>query len=194
MPDFDEIFRSLRGSWRLLFRDEGGYSDFTMTIAGFWRSFAVILLVLPLYFVAFMSEDQMVREAGQDSGITTRDIPYAIAALGVVCEWFAYPVVMVFLARIFNFSTRYVAYIIAYNWTALLIMLLMMPTFILFNIGVLDAGTALGLNFSLTIIALYFRWYVAVTSLKTTASLASAFVAVDFLISLLVNLSIHSIV
>ncbi len=194
MPDFNEILRSLRGSWRLLFRDEGGYNDFTMTIAGFWRSFAVILLVLPLYFVAFMSEDEMVKAAGQDSGIITRDIPYAIAALGVVIEWFAYPAIMVLLARIFNFSPRYVPYIIAYNWTALLIMLLMMPTFILFNLGVLNAGAALGLNFSLTIIALYFRWYVAVTALKTTPSLASAFVAIDFLISLLVNFSIHSIV
>jgi len=191
LPDFEEILRSLRGAWRLFRRDETGYEQFSNTIGGFWRSFAVIILIFPFYFIAWRAEQQIIGIATKEAPAITGDVSFATVALALILGWFAYPAVMALLVRIFHLGGRYVPYIIAYNWTALLIMGLLMPPFLLFLTGVIEAGTAMGINFSLTLFALYFHWYVAFTALKTTAALAAAFVAIDFLLSVIINIGVH---
>ncbi len=188
MPGFDEILASLRGAWRLFLRDERGYEDFNITIGGFWRSFAVIFLIFPLYYIAFQAEQQIMKAAAEDTSMIIGETSFGIVAMGLIIDWFAYPALMAFLARMFSLGRRYVPYIVAYNWTSLLLMALMMPSFLLFLGGFIAPGTAMGINFTLTVFALYIHWYVAFSALKVTGVQASAFVAIDLLMSITINL------
>ncbi len=191
LSDFNEILSSLRGAWRLFLRDERGYEYFNTTIGGFWRSFAVVILIFPLYFIAFQAEQQIMQSAAGDSADIIAESSFASVSLALLIDWFAYPAVMALLARMFNLTGRYVPYIIAYNWTALLLMALLMPAFLLFLGGVITPGTAMGINFTLTIFVLYIHWYIAFSALKISGIQASAFVAIDLLLSLTINLAIQ---
>jgi len=188
LPGFEEILRALRGAWRLFLRDETGYEQFNTTIGGFWRSFAVILLIFPLYYIAFQAEQQIMETASKDTAIMIGETSFASVAMALIIDWFAYPALMAVLARMLNLGGRYVAYIIAYNWTSLLLMGLMMPSFLLFLSGFIEPGTAMGVNFTLTVFALYIHWYVALSALKVSGIQASAFVAIDLLMSLTINM------
>lgn len=189
LPGLNEIYFSLRGAWRLFWRDEAGYEDFDNTAGGFWRSFAVIVLIFPLYFIAFHAEQRILLLAANETEVITRSSFVPVAA-ALIIDWFAYPALMAYLVRLFDLGGRYVPYIIAYNWTSLLLMVFMMPAFLLFLGGVIEPGTAMGLNFTLTVFALYIHWYVAYSALKVNGIQASAFVAIDLLMSLTINMGI----
>ncbi|MFW6077318.1 MAG: hypothetical protein ACOC71_06180 [Hyphomicrobiales bacterium] len=178
---FEEATQSLYASWLLLIRDTDGYRHFDQSEAGFWRSFSAIIIVAPLYLYASTVYVEMPGEAAPPA-------PSVVAALaGLVLQWVGWPLAMVFIARFAGLSQAYARYIIAYNWSSVLVVAALVPPLILLDLGLVGPGFAVLLSFILTIVSLYYRWYVAVTALGTTGLVAAALVLADVVLSLAVN-------
>ena len=56
MPDRDEIVRSLTGAWRLFLDRPDAMRFFDVSVDGFWRSFAAVVLILPAYALFALAE------------------------------------------------------------------------------------------------------------------------------------------
>jgi hypothetical protein len=178
---FDEAQRSLYASWLLLIRDTGGYRHFAQSEAGFWRSFSAIVIIAPLYLYASTVHVEL-------PDTTAPPGPSLAAAMaGLVLQWVGWPLAMVFIARFAGLQQRYARYIIAYNWSSVLVVALLMPPLILLDLGLVGPGSAMLLSFLLMLVSLYYRWYVAQTALDTTGVVAAALVLADFVLSLFVN-------
>ena len=178
----EEARRSLYGSWLLLIRNTEGYRQFVQTEAGFWRSFTAIVLVAPLYLYATTIQVDLPGEAGPVAPPSL-----ASAVLGLVLQWIGWPLAMVLIARYAGLQDGFARYIIAYNWSSVLVIALLMPPLFLLDLGIVGPGLAVFLSFLLMLVSLYYRWYVAQTAFETTGLIAMALVLADFVLSLLVN-------
>jgi hypothetical protein len=181
MSWFEEATRSLYGSWLLLIRDTEGYRHFSQTEAGFWRSFSAILIIAPLYLYAGTVQIQLPDEPALEAP------SLAAAMVGLVLQWIGWPLAMVPIARWLGLARAYARYIIAYNWSSVLVVAVMVPPLMLLDIGLIGPGFAALLAFVLTIAALYYRWYVALTAFETTGIVAASLVVGDVVLSLLIN-------
>jgi hypothetical protein len=181
MTWFEEATRSLYASWLLLIRDTQGYRYFSQTEAGFWRSFSAILIIAPLYLYAGTVQIQLPDEPAPVSP------SLAAAIVGLVLQWIGWPLAMVPIARWLGLAHAYARYIIAYNWSSVLVVAVMVPPLMLLDAGLIAPGFAALLAFVLTIGALYYRWYVALTAFETTGIVAASLVVGDVVLSLLIN-------
>lgn len=185
MISSQEIADGLKGAWLLANRDVGGYRCFNQTVEGFWRSFAAIALVAPLYLYAVAAETAL------DPAAATREAPdtfayYMAKLFALLLEWALFLVAMVFVTRLLGLTARYVPFVIAYNWSSVLIMAAFVPPVLLLQLGVIGENGLIVLSLAVTLIALYYRWFVARTALETTGMIAAALVAADVVLSLFV--------
>lgn len=190
MAAWDEIADGLTGAWLLANRDLAGYGCFNQTADGFWRSFMAIPLVAPLYLYAVTAEADLAAATGSDSAEPAGETGagfYVVNSLALVLEWAVYPLVLALLANTIGIARRYAVYIIAYNWSSVLVMAAFVPPVLLFDLGILGVGGALLLNFVVMLAALYYRWYVARTALETTGAVAAGLVVGDLILSVSVN-------
>ncbi|MGI9413073.1 MAG: hypothetical protein ACR2PM_05355 [Hyphomicrobiales bacterium] len=187
MPPLSEILNALIGAYHLAWRDTAGYQFFNNTVEGFWRSFTAALVVAPMLFIlatpesALQAELDAARGEAADAGVN-----YARMAVALALDWISYPIVMVFVARALNLSHRYALYIIALNWSAVLILAALNVPLILFWAGIVGATTTVAMNFLLLFPALYYRWFIALTALDTNGPTAAGLVVMEFAIGLLV--------
>jgi hypothetical protein len=182
MTWLEELRRSLYGSWLLLMRDPAGYRHFAQSEAGFWRSFSAIVIIAPLYLYAATVQIELPNETAPASSPSL-----AAAMAGVVLQWVGWPLAMVPIARLTGLAHAYARYIIAYNWSSVLVIALLMPPLVLLDIGLVGPVFALMLSFALMLVSLYYRWYVALTALESTWLVAMALVLADVVLSLAVN-------
>ncbi len=168
------------GSWRLLKRDTGGFDDFDLTESGFWRSFSAIAPIAPMYLYAASIEivsDDLADQADH------QEISLWMAAVALIVQWVAWPLAMAAVARFTGLTQYYTRYIIAYNWSSIIVAAVQMLPILLIAQG----GSAAGLGGILYAIALafvlYYRWYVALTALETTIAVAWALVLGDLVLS-----------
>lgn len=188
-PKMLEITRSLSGAWLLFRQKEEGYRLFTVTLGGFWRSFGVFFIILPIYLFSLFVEEQMVLEARPEA-ITPQGMGFTIfMTLALAVEWLAFPIVMAFLAAMMQLGQRYVPYIIAYNWSAAIISFMLLPALALYLLGVLPPSAAMAINFGVSFFMLYYRWYIARTALAVSGATAAALVAIDFLMSMVIGVT-----
>ena len=181
MSWLEEASRSLYGSWLLLMRNIDGYRHFAQSEQGFWRSFSAILLIAPLYLYATTVQVELPDEAAVEAP------SLAAAMAGLVLQWVGWPLVMVLVARLAGLQRSYARYIIAYNWTSVLVIAVMTPPLLLLDLGLIEPELALLMSFVLLMATLYYRWFVARTALETTGILAMALVISDFVLSLAVT-------
>jgi len=178
----EEARLSLHGSWLLLIRNTEGYRYFAQSEDGFWRSFSAIVIIAPLYLYATTVEIELPGDSGP---VASPSLAAAMVAL--VVQWIGWPLAMVPIARLAGLQHGYARYIIAYNWSSVMVIALMLPPLILLDIGLVASGPAIFLSFVLMMAAFYFRWYVARTALETTGIIAAGLVLGDFVLSLAVN-------
>jgi len=187
LPDKREISESLYGSWLLARQDIGGYGRFVCTTDGFWRSFAAIILIAPFYF-SFASLERDLVAAVQNAA---QNVPgsafYVAKAVALIADWAGYPLLVAAVAGLLGFTERYALYIIAYNWSSVLVIGFLSPPFLLHGLGLIEARSAVLLTLILSLPVLYYRWYIARTALETTALTATGLVLLDLSLSMLVN-------
>lgn len=187
MPSLDEILNSLLGSYHLALRDTDGYRYFNNTAEGFWRSFAAILVIAPLILILSQIDIELqIQLAEERNEVVAPTIDYGRLIVVMILEWIAFPVAMVFVARALDLSHRYAGYIIVYNWSSILITAALSVPMLLFWIGIAGPSATIALSFVLFLPVFYYRWFIALTALDTTSTIAVSLVILEFLLSLVI--------
>lgn len=188
MPGWGEIARSLLGAWRLARLDRAGMALFDISIPGFWRSFFASVLVAPLYiYLLAIAPGDAAPAAAEDPDPAWRAVVLIVA---YALEWAAFPIAMIFLARLLGLTGYYVGYIIAANWGSVLQMALFVIPATLAWLGG-EGGFGAFLTSLATLAALLYQWIIARTALQTTAVVAAALVIIDLLLGLLINAGVR---
>ncbi len=190
MPGLNEIIASLRGSFELALGRASGLAYFNHSFDAFWRSFAVIFLVAPIYLMQVLADRSNLFASGLlDPETYSASLYFTVKAGVLVIDWFAFPILMVVIARLLNLTARYGIYIIVFNWSSLLIVLVLTPAFVAWTLGLVGNFLANILTLGILMLVLRFRWFVARVALGAPPVTAAGLVAAEFLMSILFNLS-----
>lgn len=180
MPSVHEITASVYGAWRLALVDRSGLNWFNHSIAGFWRSFFVAILIAPL--AALMIGYQLGNAPPDvDSGrlIAVEIVSYALG-------WIVYPLAALFACRLMELTDYYVGYIIAYNWSHVIPAVIALPIGLAAVSGLLPLGPARTILLIVTAAVLAYRWFIARVALGANGLTAAALVVLELLLELLV--------
>lgn len=176
-----ERTNALYGAYRLARLDPTGMDYFRNTPGAFLRSFQAALLIAPFY--VFLLALRL--NAGEVTTPTFRFI--LIEALAYVIAWAAFPALMEPLANLLDRRDKYIRYIVAYNWGAVLQNMLYLPLAMLSVTGALPPGGAGFLGFIVLMAIMGYTWFIAKTALDIPGNRALGLVAIDFALSLVVN-------
>lgn len=182
MSWFEEARRSLVASWLLFLRRPEGYALLDLSERGFWRSFPAILLVAPLYLWASRIELEL-----PEQGVPAPAPSIGWDLFGLLLQWFGWPLVVAGLARLAGLTQGFVRYVVAYNWSSVLVMAAFLPPLLLYGVGLMGAPVALTLSFAVLLLSLYYRWYIARTAFETQGAVAFALVLADLVLGIAVN-------
>ncbi|HLJ20011.1 MAG TPA: hypothetical protein VKU84_07430 [Stellaceae bacterium] len=194
MPSLAEIWRALRGAWRLLFLDTRGLADFDGTRSGGLRSFWAIAAVLPLN-IAIIAIDAL----GPSSDV----LPPHDAAFQVIGSIVAWLLLLGFIYGLVSWygrPERYWLFVATYNWTQipLAVAVLAIVALVFAAGGLVDlndlesasggtalvAGSALLVAAALRFAVYAYEWYVAWVSLDAGVALPIIVVLLDIVLGL----------
>jgi hypothetical protein len=190
----DEVVRSLSASFRLVRREAEGFQAFDTSIAGFWRSFATILLTLPA-FLALLAERRF--DAGlavpgsglfDDMGLVFR------SALVYLAAWIAFPILMIGFVRLMGLERRYVGYVVAYNWSTVIAAFVIGFPAALHVLGLATGALAVFYTLAFGFIVLQYRWFLAHIALRVTGGLAALLVALDLAVDLGLGSAVRALI
>jgi hypothetical protein len=187
VPLSTEIVAAVRGAFRLALWDRAGYADFNPTIEGFWRSFLAAAVIAPLLLIAVPINLELIAALPGAAPAAPRDGANLSALFAHAVETAAYPLALVFITRALSLGHRYVPYIIAYNWSAVPIMVAILAPLLLYRLGAISAGVTVVLSAVVALGSLANRWFIARSALGISGLLAAALVLGD----LVLNLAIH---
>lgn len=181
MIDLKAAASGLAGAWRLARLDRSGMRYFDTTIDGFWRSFQAAVVVAPIYAV-------LVLLRTDDHPLSSDPLrAVLVEAIGYVIEWTAFPLAAWYLARAFNCSGRYLAFMVAYNWANVLQIVVFVPIAVLSALAILPDSVVSILALAVTGAVIYYQYFIVRTALSVEALPALAFVATDFILGLLLD-------
>ena len=180
----DEIVRSLTGAWLLFLDRPGALGQFDVGYAGFWRSFQAILLVAPAYALTVLADRRAIlSDAVAGDGF---DAAAFMAArwLTLGFDWIALPLLLAALAAFLGIRRGYPAYIVARNWSSVLVVV-PFAAIALIDLGGLMSREILFFPSVLALaVALRVSYLVARRALAVAIDVAIGFVVLDFLVSL----------
>lgn len=180
-----EASAALFGAFRLARFDGAGLRFFDDSLGGFWRSFYAAVLAAPFYAVLVYAD------FSGDPAETDLFRYWLVQAVGYGVGWVIFPLVMVGISRLLDREARYLRYMVAYNWSAVVQAALFTP------FGVISgfSGPEVGLATFPAIVAvgyvLVYAWFVAREALGITAFQAVAIVALDQVLSFLLSGIVH---
>ena len=181
-----EIVRSIRGAVRIALLDPDAPAWFNLTIQGFWRSFLAPILLAPFYLAIILDESggEAAEATDQGSSVFVRILAFAVG-------WIAFPLLMIPIARMLQLGGAYVSYIIMWNWSAVPQAAVMIPA--IAGLDVLPQQTRGLLFMSATVTVLFYGYLVARAGLRCAPFTAAGVVALDLVLSLLVNAAFRNL-
>ncbi|MEJ8476176.1 hypothetical protein [Roseibium algae] len=188
MLSSQEIARALQGSWYLFRNRPEGMRAFDVSINGFWRSFAVVLLLVPLFVISSLAEKKLLLDETDFISETFPVGTYWLAqftSLGL--DWLALPLLLAVLARPLGIAQGYVPFIVARNWTSLLAAVPYVCVSLLYLMGVIAPGIMVLLSLMSLIVVIWFRFLVTRISLQANLSMTIGIVILDIVLSLLIG-------
>ena len=184
MPPIADILRAAFGAGRLALRDPAGMAFFDMSFEGFWRSFFAYVLVAPPFLILALLRHE---GEGHDVGV------FALAkVLSYGASVVVFPVAMIAISLAFNLRAHYVPFIIAYNWSQIVVMGVALPVALFGAVLALPPAIELGLSLAVLVWALYYLWFIARVALQANAQLAAAVTALEFALSYFVQSAVES--
>lgn len=194
MLERDEVVRSLAGAWRLFLDRPEAMRFFDVSLDGFWRSFAAVVLLVPAYVMTALAEYRVIlSDAVADDGFS--DAAFVVGkvlALGI--DWVALPVVLALVARPLGISRTYAPFIVARNWCAVLAVLPFGVIGLLFAGGLFGVDVANVLFLAALIAVLRYNFLIARRALSVGTAFAVGIVVLDLLVSLSVAAFADSVV
>jgi hypothetical protein len=176
-----EAVFALYGAWRLARLDGAAMRFFVTTLDGFWNSFYAALFVAPFYVVLLAVE--------YSSGMVRVGVPRfaLVEAIAYVISWVAFPLVMVGISRLLDREARYLGFIVAYNWAAVLQNAFFLPLVMLAIAGALPDGLADGLVLVAHAAIMLYIWFITRTALAVASMAAVGIVVLDLVLAYVIR-------
>ena len=187
MPGREEIVRSIFGAFVLARLDARGMGFFYISIDGFWRSFFAAAIVAPIYFIV------VSLRAPEGAAEVSFAWLFVVEIIRYGFEWATFPVIMVAIARSMNLSYLYVGYIVAYNWSKVLIAAVWLPLVAIEATQLLPAPLIDSVMFAAFAAIKYYLWFITCTALRLVWYVGVALVAIEFLASLVMDSAVDRI-
>ncbi len=182
MPSYREIVYGIYGAWRLARLDPGAMSYFERTPEGFWKSFFAAVIVAPGFAIIIVHELGRVElEAGAAR-------MFAVELLAYLLGWVVFPVLVHQICEAIGKREAYIGYIVAFNWGKVIQMALFVPSIGLIAMGAVPGEGDSLLRWVVSILILFYEWFITRTALSVTAMGAVGFVALDFVIDLIIHM------
>lgn len=181
IPNVREIVFGLYGAWRLARLDRGGLVYFDRSAEGFWKSFFAAALIAPAYLVLVAID---LSERGTSAGALRLLIVHVSAySLG----WTVYPIITRAICQAIGRDSAYITFIIAFNWSQVIQMIVYLPVVILGVLGLIPEGLSAWLHVLVYSVVLAYQWFVTRTALDITPFAAVGFVALDLTLSIVIQ-------
>ncbi len=183
-----EIARALQGCW-LLFRNRPeGMRYLDQSLEGFWRSFAVIILVTPMFALSTLSERKLLLE---EANILPENFPDGVFWLAqftrLAMDWVTLPLVLAALAKPIGITRGYVPFVVARNWSSLLVSLPYAVGAALYVVGVIAPGIMVLFSLATLLVVIWYQFVVARITLQGTIATTIGVVVLDIVLSLLIG-------
>jgi hypothetical protein len=169
-----EVQLAVGGALRLALGDRRGLGFFDVSLEGFWRSFRAAAICYPMYLFLLGTRVTAAQwaAAGWPTVIFVETVAYVIA-------WVAFPLLMLHIAHWLGRDQRFLAFMVAYNWSQV-------PQTVLLTIIGLDAAIGLlppqivqFVEAIATIAVLVYEWYIARVALAVSGPQAALVVVID---------------
>jgi hypothetical protein len=182
MPTLQETVMSIYGAYRLARLDAAGMSYLDTSVAGFWRSFFAAVIIAPFYGILLTIRFTMIAaDADPTRFVLTECIAYVVS-------WTAYPLVMASLTRTLGCWDRFPGYIVAYNWSMVLQITLVLVVALISIAGVVPQEVGPFLSLATYVAILGYIWFIARAALAVPALTAAGIVAIDIALSYFIDL------
>jgi hypothetical protein len=175
------VRENLAGAWEVMLGRPDGAVRIDTSIEGFWRSFAVIVLVAPFALLSFLSEEPIAAEGAASSAAT---VSLPLFAVAVIIDWVTFPLIFAFVARAFALGSRYVPFIVARNWASVIVGAMIAVLDALHLLGIVPQTVMPFAVIGALAVALRFSYVIARTTLGVSMALALPIVLLDYVVSL----------
>lgn len=189
MISVNEITNGLTGAWRIVKREESARECFDLSADGALRSFAALALSLPIALFAAAVAWQIAQTRPEFEVVANVSTGAFIAAeiVSRLFYWVLFLLAMQRIARMLGLGANYLAYLITYNWGALLTTAIFAVPFIFVALGVLPADGAILLSLPALALLGWYRWQIARTVLGAEPGPAAAILVFDFVLNLAIG-------
>jgi hypothetical protein len=181
IPSWREIVYGIFGAWRLLRLDPKGMTYFDTSLEGFWKSFFAAVLIAPAHAIIVAMELSKVETTVHPGSILILQV------LAYVISWMAFPLAVFYLTRNMGRAAHYLGYIVAYNWSSLIQMVILLPLSLLAESAVLPEALASLVGLAAFIVVLGYLWFIARTALDITGFPAAGLVLLSLVIDLFIR-------
>jgi hypothetical protein len=182
MTILSEAANALQGSLMLLARRSDAFARFNLTSDGFWRSFAAILVIAPLYLYAARVDALYPAQGGEPLAYTP-----VVSLITLAIEWVAWPVAVALVTFRTRYSGFFARYVIVYNWSSIAVVVVMVMPLVGLDAGFIGVDQATMAAAVLLIVALWYRWLVARLALEAPGLVALGLVGGDVVLSLAIH-------
>ena len=172
----EEARRSIAAVVTLARFDPAGMADLNVSIEGFWRSFGAALLLAP--FAALLNALMPPQTSAGAFAIGF------VTVVEYVLSWAVFPIAMIFVARFLGLGDRYVAFIVAYNWSTVVQVGLILMITVIGASGIVPVPVAAMLYLAAVAYIFAYLAFVARTALETTWWTAVGLVVLDAVLEL----------
>jgi hypothetical protein len=175
----------LAGASQILLGRPEGLNRLDTSLEGFWRSFAVVIVVAPIAFLTFVGEAPPPSDP--NAVVETLTAAYVVLyGITLLVDWFAFPLVFALLAPSFGLGSRYVPFIVARNWASIIISAIVAVAHVLRILGLLPVAVLPYALLVVLAIALRLSYVLVRTTLSVSIAMALPIVVLDFLLSLVI--------
>ena len=176
---------NLAGAWQVLLGRPEGLNRLDTSLEGFWRYFAVIVVVAPITFLTLVGEEP----PPADPNVVVVPLTAArvlLYGVTVLIDWFAFPLVFALLAPSFGLGSRFVPFVVARNWASIIISGIVAIVHVLRIFGLLPIVVLPYALLLVLAIALRLSYVLVRTTLSVSIMIALPIVVLDFLLSLVI--------
>ncbi|MEM8876463.1 MAG: hypothetical protein AAGD23_01195 [Pseudomonadota bacterium] len=183
MLSITDIRQNLAGAWALFRADANGMSLLDTTFRGFWLSFMAIALLAPVYGLYLAGEQRLMATVDEPLDVTFGTY-LSVRTLTFIVDWVAFPILMILLVGLIDRRSRYVPFVVAYNWGGVIIELIVALPTVLFAAGMMPLGLLYVLTLIAMAVALRYLYIIARVALFADRTTAVGLVVADFALSL----------
>ena len=181
MLSLSEIGPALYGAWRLARFDANGMRYFDRSLEGFWRSFRVALLAAPFTALLIALNLSHAKFGGGWFRILAGE------SIAYVIGWVAFPLLAYYLTDAIDRRAQYLGFIVAYNWSTLIQLAVVLPAAIISHSGILPVELATGVMLAANVAILVYEWFIVRIALTLPGLGAAGIVAVDVIMGVVIN-------